>query len=247
MSKRNSVVGALLCTLSIITGNALATSAHADIPWFTIELSDLNISDGITPAITFPYDPWVQVMVGVYNRTTYYEDYSGGYGTLHAATGTGIAITTVLPGSGSSNVQTFIADALAYSSGSQVMPFVLTPNTRVLFGVGFAAGQDRQPGDTVYAYASLEADMTGGQRFSGRLRTESDALHGETTSLYYGELLSDAGGGEGTFRLETVASALTAVAPVPEPGSWAMLTAGLAVLGGGQWRRWRRRGESAKN
>ena len=238
MFNRKSVLAALFCALAM--GNSFASSARADITGFKIELIDMDASDGIAPAIAFPYDPWVQAFIGIYNRSDYYEEYSGYYGTLHGANGTGIAITAVLPDSGSSRVEAFTADSLAYSSGSQTMPFVLTPNTLALFGVEFAVGMDREAGDTTYAIASLEADLMGEQRFSGRLRT-GDGLHEDASRLFYGELLSGAGEGQGSFRLDTVASALNAVAPVPEPGSWAMLTAGLAVLGGAQWRRRRAR------
>lgn len=238
MFKKTLVAAALLCTLSM--GNVIAASARAEITGFKIELIDMDASDGIAPSIAFAEEPWVQVFIGIYNRNNYFEDYSGSYGTLHGANGSGIAITSVLPDNGSSTVTAFTADSLAYSSGSQTMPFVLTPHTLALFGVEFAVGMDRKPGDTTFGLASLEADLVGGPRFSGLLRT-GDGLHEAARRLFYGELLSGAAEEQGSFRLETVASALNAVAPVPEPGSWSLLTAGLAVLGGAQWRRRRGR------
>ncbi|WP_162251391.1 PEP-CTERM sorting domain-containing protein [Massilia sp. Root418] len=236
-------MAALILGLSAGAGANAAGASRAEIKTFNVQLIDLDPADGITPAISYDSQTWVEAFVGVYTRTEYHEDFRISYGTLIGAYDSGGAVTTVEPGSMSSEAQSWGIDTLAYSRGAQGLSFWLTPNTAAVFTAEVALALERESGDTALAWLGMSGNVWEGPSFTSELHAPATPLSYAASSTLNGTLESGGSLAMGQLNLWTQASLLTA-APVPEPASWAMLLAGLglgAATAAGRGARGRRR------
>lgn len=217
---------------------AQASSAHASLAQLNFQLFDLDLSDGITPAMNITAtQTWSQSFYGT--LTTPIEDhtiYAAGSSSVsrafgQAATSGGAAPWT----SAASYTDAAPGDIYFKSYNLYQIQFTLTPSTGLL----------------VTADASVDASDAGGGSEASSLAFINGWLNAELPYNYLGDgayaydtSLSrtlrgqmQSGAVALTGGLHVVTEAVAQLAPVPEPASVAMLLTGLAVVGAGVRRR----------
>lgn len=231
---------AVACTGLFAGASALAqvSSVSARIDQFSYELVDLDLTDRITPALSFReftysesyYDDGGGVLVDV--------QYSDTFGNTAVARGSGAAST-------SSSRTSLSAEAGWAASSPQFQKigarnsygweFDITPATGVLFRA--VATIDVAHGDDSYAQASvnLNSYFITPENAVPVDRGSFDSIYitqGADRLVMLGYLESGDEGRQGVFSISNDVFAQNAAA-VPEPAGWAMLLAGLALLGRG--------------
>lgn len=233
-------------------------SATADISTFQIQLIDLDPGDGITAALTFA-DPFVTSAVAVVRSDTEIGDRPpfvtlGGAVSAEAAArgfaaqaelrsgdpftpGAGPSASVAVHGEGSSTWAE--ASAAAYFLGVPA-GFSLTPHTRVVFSALVSASISVGGGAT--AAALTRADAGGTLTLNaddGRIRRARAGIGtDEGSSSFADRLLSISLDNLGDAALFGQVSAYTDAAisyvpaSVPEPATWALMLAGLALITG---------------
>lgn len=153
--------------------------------------------------------------------------------------------------SGSASATPFIVDAtaqphLGISSALQYGEFSLSQAGSVTFTVNYTLTANAQAGDplTTYAASKLVFDAgtyTNFNSFSDELHTVQGSSGTRTGSFSY--TVSLGGADEiGHYNFTGTAYATAMAAPVPEPSEWALMLAGLGLLGGWRLRQERRAG-----
>lgn len=235
---------ALASSFTAVAAHA-APGASARISDFSYQLIDLNLLDGIAPSITFEpgLDYWQASGSYCFGHTGgCRSDYHFGIGQYDYQTGPGSSRVTIAPDLMQASValdrrfdpEADIFSAVAYFNGA----FVLSPWTEVRFtsaaALSVAADAYTEAGVVTHLYGWLGDMEPDTPRYfqSSMALAASGAQAGELG----GSLRSGGLAEHGTFY--RIASAnLTRAAPVPEPSSYAMLVAGLAVLGARRLRR----------
>lgn len=155
---------------------------------------------------------------------------------------------------GSVSATPFAVDAVAQphsgeSRASQSHVFTLSQAGTVTFSVDYRLDADAPGGDDfyTYGYASLGFDAgaygntSGGSGFDEAFSSIAGGRSGRFTFT----VAIDQAGDHGWFDLRGNAFASAIAAPVPEPSEWALMAAGLGLLG--VWRaRAQRREEAAR-
>lgn len=214
------------------------TSASAYIDWssFNVQIVDTNLTDGITAAIT-----WTNQGsdVGSYEGFGNYSSSSDWTSSINVAEGVanGFANAAVLQASFTGAPTALSANANAYRYGD----FTVTDNTVLLFTVDASTSIDLPIplNGSAYAWSTLDVDGTGALGFSNQ--------HGGTSKISWaaglGNPVTDSGqltayfvnvsGGDinGTLRAGTYINSYGFIPAVPEPETYAMLLAGLGLMG----------------
>ena len=243
MPQRISRIASLMLVATAVAmvgvpAHAQSASANASLTQLNFQLVDLDLNDGITPAMTITA---MQTKSQSFYGTLYaaIEDntiYTAGSSSVSRPFGQATASGGADPWTSAASYTDAAPENVYFKSYKLYqIHFTLTPSTSLL----------------VTADASLGAsDAGGGSEASSRALMggwlNADVLYnflGDGTYAYDTSLSRTLGG-----RMESGAQAVTGglylvtegvvqLAPVPEPASVAMLLAGLAVVGAGAWRR----------
>lgn len=225
---------ALLASTPVL---AQSSSASVEIAGFSYELIDLDLTDSITPALSFTE----QLL-----SSSFYADGSGVFDfdeiDSHGATAmtrpSGAASTSTHAG-GSSAEASYASSApfdfqQFFAQTFQGWEFTLTPATGVLFR-STASLDASHEGDGAYSAAS--ARMAGYlSHFGGNALELSDFTdtvlvdQGQRRYALSGYLHSGQESLHGWVGIQTDATAY-AISPAPEPSTWVMLLAGLGLVG----------------
>lgn len=216
------LVSALALTLLGLTSQAQATDAHASIDWssFSVVLTDLDASDGITPGITWTSQTSHVFTAGGSNANA--PDWTTPI-TANSADESAGANGSVL------EAHTWPQPGFSYvhAESGRSGDFLLTGNTKVSFSVpGYISGS---------ADGLDEALTYLGVFVSGAAQNDFDELSitappdiGQPKTLSVSFLNTT--DGDMTGHLGAVAMVEAYAAPVPEPESHALLAAGLGLL-----------------
>jgi hypothetical protein len=257
---RQSIVAAVTFTALALAGHpALAARSSVSINHLQVRLIDLDLTDGITPAISF--SDGTTALTYYRNEATNYHEGSTLLHLLGAALGPvedgdtygsvsaqsyGGDFLSAQGWSGSVSVSNLGGPTEAESSAIMVANFTLTPHTMLLVTGEVPAPQlFAQDSDTTMAEAMLAlGDNDPANLSSSRFYASID--YGFQTHTGAGHLQSTYNNASSTMAQGTFAMRLTArardnfsVTDVPEPASVTLLTAGLAALGA--WTRRHRR------
>lgn len=236
--KRSALTWALAAAAAAASGIAQASSGSASIHDFAFELIDLDLTDGITPALMFTSDivnGTVSANMNTVLGNPWDEQRSlARYGTESIDKPQGHALVELSAGG-------VRADARAWrgafaADGSSGYAFTLTPHTHVRFSaiaqLDVAHDNTTSPPDLAEAEAGLVGELFNfpGQRtvFDNYLVSNSPASSSRAVGVhaYTGDFA-----GTGYIRADARAFAI-GVSPIPEPAQWMMLLAGLAIVMG---------------
>lgn len=252
MTLKNTLAGAVLAAAALpgLCAPVPAIRSSASIGNFGYQLIDLTPADGIAPSIVFePRSYFAEVLLQ--------SDASGGgtpvsqatthvFGTVDIRNANGRASATLGPNySGEVSVG---IDSLGARGGTRdEVNFVLSPNARVIFSAdGSVDVAPITPQANGFAIAELSGEIS--SPFTSHRTT-----FGSSVLSYYGSedrglsVVANSGDDEaaGFLVVHTGVSAVTSLAPIPEPGGAAMMLAGLGLLGAAGARRWKGPGAGA--
>lgn len=246
MRMKNMLMAAALaaCLGGWASAASAAATATSLIGPLRVELLDLTPDDGVAPSFTLHL---VNGAPEVLSRNIWmssegqYPNYgASGYGTLtHSLTGVD-AESTLTPTSQYSEVNAG-GVPLTLGAGANVRSywntgFTLGPNTEVRFMADLTLSASHGEGETAVAEANL---VMNGAPNAGSEDYYIDS--GSYTGSFSRTTYSGATALQGTLSLSAGAGAFAPASPVPEPGAWAMLLAGFAIVGaatrGGRRRR----------
>jgi len=239
---RAVILPVLLAGASCYAGNAAAQSgALASVSTWRYTLTDLAPLDGIAPSIALS----PQSMSPAYQSIAWHgrpmvegADWQGetsdSGAPLHWQSGANSASAWSLPSGIEAAVHSVGTPVLAH--GMREFTFTLSPFTQVAFfqdGHLSSGGQTGAPG----ARARLAVTMDGFPSSAAGWDESELVGDGERDFTLTATAASEGMSAAGTVRLQATSYVLV---PIPEPGQYAMLLAGLALLAG-----WRRRGPVA--
>ncbi|WP_217424528.1 PEP-CTERM sorting domain-containing protein [Nitrogeniibacter mangrovi] len=228
-----TLISAVLLS-AFISQAALAASSSAQIDWstFSVELVDLDTLDGTAPSInwTSKYS-WASV------TDEAVRDEAPSWTTgVQAAYGTSLAVVNDTSNYAETST-VFGSPFLQYGLAERGGYFELSQNTSAIFKVsGKYATQVDNPDETISAWIGLFVSGPGeegsGTQFDGATIGWNGYVytpHSDegTIAVTFTNLSSSSLSG----RLHTEAYASAYVAAVPEPESYAMLLAGLSLMG----------------
>ena len=232
---------------------AVAT-ASATITGFSYSLIDLNLTDGIAPAIIFSaQNSQISVNSGGLADSRFM---AGWFNPLQAAMSSGVGMATGSVNAtgaraSASSTGTLTPGVAAYSNTNSypvTASFTITPNTGIIFTTSFAGTASTTVGrvgnDSEYASAqgNLSINLNeanGGQYYSGNKNAYANYIF--SAGSYAGQTNSFAGAVQLSYAnftsipvtgfIYASASAYTQSSlPVPEPETWALMLAGLGTL-----------------
>ncbi len=241
------LLGLVAGAMSFSTQAAGVASASASISGFTYQLIDLNPNDGITPSLTFS-DGWRGASS---SSNSFTEDRIYGEGGTGVGNVNGSASTAAAAGAVASSAQTILPNEYRYgfnSDTSYVRDFTLSAGTLVIFSANASVSASLAPADVMQTAATA--------RLFGELRSDNfntpfgyrssfdgyvnSVNQGRSDLVLLGSLHSLNRTSFGSIGMGTATQAHwfdsppdlpRAVRAVPEPASYAMLFAGLGLVG----------------
>jgi hypothetical protein len=255
LAKKKSITTNLLALALAVTSFAAQAdnllSATVSLGDVSYQLIDLNPTDGIAPSLTFfgqGFRATNSASIGYVNRERYYE-----YSSTNGATGVdriegdAATLTTPMRFSASSSVASnayysnFTADAVGDRE------FALSADTQVIFfaTTKLSASNSGTTGSAWARSGFSGAVRSGGypsQEYNSDFLVELTARDSQDLSTQMVGVLRSSqrtGYGKLTMRVETgsewsvavPASLAPSISAVPEPGTYAMLLAGLGLVG----------------
>lgn len=244
------LLAALACALCL--NGAQAATANASVAIVEITLTDLDVNDGITPSLQLLtpdfFDSRVSVTHFFRNSATpnvngltsfnYFEPLQRRTILTSSLDGTAAKTGTSLDTLAISSSLTTTPGLLsrADASSNAHVDFLLSPNTSLSITFDLSVQADAVFGDSTYARADAWAMIN----YEGALRpfgpnrslihedTDRGTLRGkEETVRWTGTIDSRADALDLNLQFATFAQ----ISPVPEPQTWGMLLAGLALAG----------------
>ncbi|WP_200955538.1 PEP-CTERM sorting domain-containing protein [Massilia sp. Root418] len=214
---------------------ARADSARAEISGFTIELIDLDLADGVSPGFAIvsqsQHAYYSLVRDGIIDSDEIY-----GHGSVGRNDAGAVLSSSVSGDALASTVNATVGGTSFLASSDWSARFHLSPATAVIFRAMTRVDAVLGLGGEALSQAGMSGDLedlgvpgsSGG--FYSWLVGNAGAPPAANDGILYGELRSGSEGANGYLSLYTSARVVTS--PVPEPGSWAMLLAGLGVAAG---------------
>ncbi|WP_223165070.1 PEP-CTERM sorting domain-containing protein [Massilia frigida] len=218
-------------------GHAKATASLSNIEFV---LTDLDLTDNISPSITFTY----QVIGGAFYYSALGEpspvDHIASYGAISRTVPSGgVSLSNAATSMYAEAHADTLPDPLGVSSHTyQYSNFTLSPSTRLTFSARADTFMDQDGLTKALSIAGISGDLTtyingvsGRDAFTMNLTN----THGQRSQLLQGVL--ETGRAVGRGRLSADASVQlsyfsgTPTSPVPEPATYGMLAAGLLVIG----------------
>lgn len=233
----------LLATAAAFSAPALAASASASasIDQFTFELIDLDLTDNITPAITFGEQTWFSNVR--YAGYPYQNEEIASAGTVEVirSFGAGRAANSATAVSTSSNMVNPSAPyTTEYSFSGQstyAVDFTLTPGTGLRMAAVGSIAVDKNGWDTLSSaslvldsrLAQWDAPWSEAQTSTQRVSTGQPGSGTFNLSAY---LFTEDVARSGRFGISATSSTYitTIPGPIPEPSTYAMLLAGAAIV-----------------
>lgn len=222
-----------LATLCLTAGMALpsavhAVSARASVSGFGIQLIDLNPSDGIAPAMRLD-----GAAIGAYISVFGPDGPAGAqvedYGTVRRDYPFGSAFSSAAPDAFVSEMRLDVRSFyISAHSNHFVLEFELTPYTAAVFNADLAISTDSEYGYASYAEAFMGAYLYGAGNLGGSISTGNLSGDDSSSDVLRFEVRTGSQPKKGGFNVGTYVYA-NAV-PVPEPGTWTMLVAGLGMV-----------------
>ncbi len=233
-------IGALCVAAGMALPNAVhAVSARASVSGFGIQLIDLSPTDGIAPAMRMD-----GVAIGAYisvfgpdgPETAQVAD----YGAVQRDYPFGSAFSSAAPDAFRSEITLDVRGFYTSAHSNHfVLEFELTPYTAAVFNADLAISTNGEYGYASYAEAFMGAHIYGAGNLGGSISTGNPGGDESSSDAIRFEVRTGSQPTKGGFNVGTYVYA-NAV-PVPEPGTWAMLVAGLGIVGTAIRRQRRRR------
>ncbi|MCE3607949.1 PEP-CTERM sorting domain-containing protein [Massilia sp. P8910] len=235
-----NIVAGLLAAglLACVPAQAASGNTSASLNNLQFQLIDLDLTDNITPSITFSNKGSYSTYSVYSGNTIVDEDTFSGYKTRSRSFpngGISIASTpTSLTAQTHGNSGT--SDLYVWSKTEQNLSFTLSPSTRLLFSVQAETLVDSDGLEQGSAYTYIGGTLStfingvsGDDEFSSAL----GITQGKRSRLLQGSLDTGVAYGTGMLTATTAASLKISgqTSPVPEPATYAMLAAGLLVIG----------------
>jgi hypothetical protein len=234
--KTSLVLAATLMAACILPAQARQAQAHASIQYLGYQLFDLAPGDGVAPSLTVTTGErnayakvWLTSAGTPVQLLDHHErDDAGAVGAAaHGASAQASTADDLVTGASTANGQ-----RLSETGSSAFDRFILSPHTQVTFSwlanLSTTANLDNAGYSTVGYIVSLGDAVNGfidwdGNSFSSAFNeTRSDELITVTVRA-----LDQVAQGSTDFYAFTRVEAL----PIPEPGQWAMLGAGILLVG----------------
>ncbi|NHZ62788.1 PEP-CTERM sorting domain-containing protein [Massilia genomosp. 1] len=219
-------------------GQGKATASLSNIQF---ELIDLDLTDNITPSITFSRKSASESVL-IRSGSDNAQGSSSGFKSISRSVPDATVSASATPTSVQVGAQADVVEANlnATATASQTMSFVLSPSTRLSFSAQADTVLDNEGIMLAWSSATLGASMdmlingvVGNETVSMTLRNTK----GERSRFLFGSMDTGASIGRGTLTASTTARFINSLSmaplasPVPEPASYAMLAAGLLVIG----------------
>lgn len=235
MTARFTRLSGCLLAAAALLSTPLASAASADgyagISEFSWTLVDLNPGDGIAPSIKFDVAggaAWSQ-------RLTVFPwliDARDTFGATQVSAAEGNAASALSETGNMASAHAPAENGIFMAYAMHVASFELTPYTRIEFSAT-AKVDTTNPGTQTGGYALLEGGLVNAESAEpvSNFKLLLDSKDGSATQAWNPALSSGAETTIGYFRRDTMA--YVNLVPVPEPSTYAMLLAGLGLIG---WR-----------
>lgn len=246
MSRLSLPAAFLALSFTLAPACAQSASASAALTGFSYRLIDLDLTDSITPTFTFT-ERWNSYSSLDINQRFAELDYVDTIGTTSVTRPFGAASTT----SGATSHRGEAAISALGSrhqqfrtSNSYGMFFALSPFTRIEFSatatIDAASQGDQMSATSWISFNGVHFDTNA---VFDKFETFHVTHDGERDLSLSGFLETGRLAADGAFSIDTLTSASSQAAVVPEPSTYAMLLAGLGLLG---WRARRTSGRQAE-
>ncbi|NHZ81787.1 PEP-CTERM sorting domain-containing protein [Massilia sp. CCM 8695] len=239
MSRLPALALFVACATSPLAAQAQLTHASATvtISQWQFELVDLDLSDNIAPAINFTEKVEGTSKYALNHRLQTVDTLSGP-GYTHASGIVGLATTlatfdhlsATTHGRGGADNHHYFSSHAMYE-----MNFDLTPMTGIRFSA--VTTYDLTPGEDPDFFKLTRGVMEGhmddepGGNYEHIFTDDAYVEEGSHIGTLSGYMTTGATSLQGRLNLHAISYVLLDTSPVPEPGTYAMLLAGVGVLG----------------
>ncbi|MCE3607954.1 PEP-CTERM sorting domain-containing protein [Massilia sp. P8910] len=231
-------IAAMLAYAPAHAGHGTASASLSNIQF---ELIDLDLTDNITPSITFSTKR-ASGSVSIQSGSDKAQGSWSGFNSVSRSVPNASINASAAPTSlhAEAHADSVPSTLMATATASQTLYFTLSPSTRLSFSAQADAVMDNQGINQAWSTASLGASID--MLINGVLGNETVNMYlrgttGEHSRFLHGTVDTGASVGTGTLSASTSArffhnvGVAAPMSAVPEPETYAMLAAGLLVIG----------------